>query len=48
MIKSELRSIKIFLLKIKIKIAQEKYLLLILFLKLILGNVKLQIQTEKK
>ena len=48
MIKSKLRSIKVFLVKAALKIGQDKYLLLILFLKLILGHIKLKIETEKK
>ena len=43
MIESELLSVRIFLLKITLKIGQEKYLLLILFLKLILWLIKLKI-----
>ena len=42
-IESELLSGKIFLVKVKLKIGQEKYLLLILFWKLILGLRKLKI-----
>ena len=43
MIEPELLSIKIFLIKATLKIGQEKYLLLILFWKLILGLIKLNI-----
>ena len=43
MIELELLSIKIFLVKVTLKIGQEKYLLSILFLKLILGLIKLKI-----
>ena len=43
MIESELLSIRIFLLKIKLKVGQVKYLLLILFWKLVLGFIKLKI-----
>ena len=42
MIKQELLSIRIFLVKIVLKIEQEKYLLSILFRKLILGNYKIK------
>ena len=42
-LESELLSMKIFLAKITLKIGQEKYLLLILFWKLIFGLIKLQI-----
>ena len=48
MIKSELLSIKIFLVKVTMKIGQEKYLLSILFWKLILGLINVNIETEKK
>ena len=48
MIESKLRSIKVFLVKAAMKIGHDKYLLLILFLKLILGHIKLKIKTEKK
>ena len=48
MIELELLSIRIFLVKATLKIGQEKYLLLILFWKLILGLKNLKIQTEKK
>ena len=44
---SELLSIKIFLVKITLKIGQEKYLLLTLFSKLILGHKK-KIKQKKK
>ena len=47
MIESKLRSIKVFLVKAAMKIGHDKYLLLILFLKLILGHIKLKIKTEK-
>ena len=43
MVKSELLSRKIFLVKGTLKSVQEKYLLLILFWKLILENEKLKI-----
>ena len=43
MIKPELLSIQIILVKVTLKIDQEKYLLLIPFWKLILGHVKLKI-----
>ena len=43
MIESELLSIRIFLVKVTLKIGQEKYLLLILSWKLILGHKKLKI-----
>ena len=43
MIEIELPSIKIILVKVTRKIGQEKYLLLILFWKLILGLIKLKI-----
>ena len=48
MIELELLSIRIFLVKATLKIGQEKYLLLILLWKLILGLKNLKIQTEKK
>ena len=50
MIESELLSIKIFLVKVTLKISQEKYLLLILFWKLILGllNYKWVIRDKVK
>ena len=48
MTQSELLSIRIFLVKVTIKIGQEKYLLLILFWKLILGPKKVKILMEKK
>ena len=48
MIKSELLSIKIFLVKVTMKIGQEKYFLSILFWKLILGLINVNIETEKK
>ena len=41
MIESELLSTNIFLIKVILKIGQEKYLLLILFWKLILWHIKL-------
>ena len=47
MIKSELLSIRIFLVKLTLKIGQEKYLLLICW-KLILGLIKLKIYMVKK
>ena len=40
---SELLSIRLFLVKVTLKTGQEKYLLLILFWKLILGYIKLKI-----
>ena len=43
MIESELLSIRIFLVKVTLNIGQEKYLLLILFWKLIPGLMKLKI-----
>ena len=43
MIESELLSIRIFLVKVTLKIGQEKYLLSIIFWKLILGDKKLKI-----
>ena len=43
MVKSELLSIRIFLGKVTLKMGQEKYLLLILFWKLIIGLTKLKI-----
>ena len=43
MIESELINIRIFLVKVTVKISQEKYLLLILRLTLILGHIKLKI-----
>ena len=43
MIESKSKSIRIFLVKVTLKIGQEKYLLLILFWKLILGHVNLKI-----
>ena len=43
MIDSELLSMWIFLAKITLKIGQEKYLLSILFWKLLLGFIKLKI-----
>ena len=45
--KSELLSIRIFLVNFTLAIGQEKYLLSILFWKLILGNIKLKIWTKK-
>ena len=48
MIESKLRSIKEFLVKAAIKISEDKYLLFIQFSKLILGHIKLKIETEKK
>ena len=42
-IESELLSIRIFLVRVILKIGQEKYLLLILFCKLILGHIKFKI-----
>ena len=43
MTKPELPSIRIFLVNVKLKIGQEKYILLILFRKLILELTKLKI-----
>ena len=43
MVGSELLSVKIFLVKVTLKIGQDKYLLLILFEKLILGLITLKI-----
>ena len=43
MIELESQSMRIFLVKVILKIDQEKYLLLILFLKLILRHIKLKI-----
>ena len=43
MTESGLLGIRIFLVKIILKIGQEKYLLLILFWKLLLGQIKLKI-----
>ena len=43
MLKSELLSIRISLVKVTLEIGQEKYLLLTVFLKLILGHIKLKI-----
>ena len=48
MIESELLSITMFLVLVTLKIGQEKYFLLILFWKLILGLIKLNIEMEKK
>ena len=48
MIVPELLSIRIFLVKFKLNIGQEKYLLSILFWKLILGVIKLKISRKKK
>ena len=48
MIEWELLILKAFLVKLIVKISQEKYLLLILFWKLILGHIKPMIQTKKK
>ena len=42
MIESELLSIKILSVKVILKIGQKKYLLLIVFWKLILGHIKLK------
>ena len=42
MIERELLGIKIFLVKVILKIGQEKYLLLVLFCKLILGLIKMK------
>ena len=43
LIELELQNIKIFLVKVTTKIGQDKYLLSILFLKLILGLINLEI-----
>ena len=48
MMESELLSTGIFLVKVTLKIGQDKYLLSILFWKLILALIKLKISTEKK
>ena len=48
MTESEWISIRMFLVKVTLKIGQEKYLLPILFWKLILGLMKLKIYTKKK
>ena len=48
MIESELLSIRIFFVKVTVKIGQEKCLLLILFWKLLLRLMKLKIWTKKK
>ena len=48
MIESELINERTFLVKVTLKIDQEKCLLLILFCKLIPGHKKLKIQTEKR
>ena len=48
MAESEWISIRMFLVKVTLKIGQEKYLLPILFWKLILGLMKLKIYTKKK
>ena len=42
MMEREILSIKIFLVKILLKIGQDKYLLLILFLRLIFGHIKIK------
>ena len=47
-IESKLLSIKIILVNVIPKIGQERYLLSILFWKLVLGLMKLKIYTEKK
>ena len=47
MIESELLSIRIFLVKLTLKIGQEKYLLLILFWKLTLGHKIKDLDGEK-
>ena len=46
MIESVLLSIGVFLVKVTLKIDQEKYLLLILFCKLIFGLIKLKIRRK--
>ena len=48
MIEWELLRIKIILVKVTLQIGEKKYLLLILFWKLILRHVKLKIEMEKK
>ena len=48
MIVSGSLSIRIYLVKVILKIGQKKYLLSIMFWKLILGHIKLEIWTEKK
>ena len=48
MTESEWISIRMFLVKVTLKIGEEKYLLPILFWKLILGLMKLKIYTKKK
>ena len=48
MTESEWISIRMFLVKVTLKIGQEKYLLPILFWKLILGLMKLKIYTKEK
>ena len=47
MIEPEILSIRIFLVKVTLKIGQEKYLLSILFSKLTFGLIKLKIYMEK-
>ena len=44
----ELLSLRIFSVKVTLKIGQRKYLLLILFWKLIFGLIKLKVETENK
>ena len=48
MTESEWISIRMFLVKVTLKIGQEKYLLPILFWKLILGLMRLKIYTKEK
>ena len=48
MIEPEILIIKIFSVKVALKIGQEKYLLSILFWKIILGLIKWKIEIEKK
>ena len=48
MIVSGSLSIRIYLVKVILKIGQKKYLLSIMFWKLIFGHIKLEIWTEKK
>ena len=43
MTEREILSIKIFLVKIVLKIGQDKYLLLILFSRLVFGHIKIKI-----
>ena len=45
---SDLLSTKVYLVKFALKIGQKKYLLFIASWKLILGHIKLKIETKKK